>query len=382
MKKYLLLSQILLGIILSYFIISRFFSGNQKFENFALGTSTVQYNAIDANRNLMHISKANNEELASFLKGYDERGKKNVLLFLGNSQTHSINQKKEGEVNFIELLNLQNQKKENEVLCFSIPNANLEEFYVSFQYLNDKLKIKELIIPIFFDDLREEGIRDVFFTKLFSDHFLVSDTNLLLNKKVNKVLRSYRLAYDNPKNSENNSSDLKALKETVQESVEKKLNEKLSQTLPAWNNRTNVRGDFFVWLYKLRNTLLGIKATTIRDIIPEKYKQNLSYLDLMIRECLQQKIKVVLYIPPIRSDVQIPYSQYEYKNFKKTIAAKAETNPKKVLYLNFEKIIPGYLWGYKEATNLIETREIDFMHFQFKGHQILADSLSKYIEIN
>ena len=48
---------------------------------------------------------------------------------------------------------------------------------------------------------------------------------------------------------------------------------------------------------------------------------------------------------------------------------------------NYESIVPGELWGYKEATNLMDEREIDFMHFQYRGHQILADSLQVQLDI-
>jgi hypothetical protein len=39
----------------------------------------------------------------------------------------------------------------------------------------------------------------------------------------------------------------------------------------------------------------------------------------------------------------------------------------------------GYLWGYKASTNLLDKREVDYMHFKYKGHQILADSIYKHL---
>ena len=60
----------------------------------------------------------------------------------------------------------------------------------------------------------------------------------------------------------------------------------------------------------------------------------------------------------------------------------ALTNSEFIQFYNFEKIVPGELWGYKGSTNLLEKREVDYMHFQYKGHQILADSLIKYLNTN
>ena len=88
-----------------------------------------------------------------------------------------------------------------------------------------------------------------------------------------------------------------------------------------------------------------------------------------------------MYIPPIRSDIPLPYQKDIYLSFKTSIKeiCKKETNL--FFYADFDTIIPGNLWGYKEATNLLEKREVDYMHFKFKGHQILADSLYNHLNL-
>ena len=375
----IILLELLFGLILSYLIITKYFSGKRDFETLAMGTETLSYQALDETSTLIHIIKVNNSEENPLLIGWGRRGKKDVILFLGNSQTHSINQKKEKEVNYIELLHKNTLFNSVDIICNSIPNAGLQEFYLSYKYWKEKLSIKALIVPIFMDDMREDGIRDVFFPNLVDNRYILKDSSDYLNKKINSDLRTY---WHNQPISDTlikKNPEMAALHETFQEKVETYFNNTLDKYSVVWVNRPNVRGDFFNWLYKARNTVLGINANTVRKMIPQRYEYNMHALELIIEDCIKSNTKVLLYIPPIRSDVKIPYDENDYSKFKSTIERLANKYPNKVFYKNFESIIPGNLWGYKEATNLKDDREIDFMHFQFKGHQILADSLQPTI---
>lgn len=374
--------QIVLAFIIAIFCISNFFSGNAKFENEALGTETLPYQAVNKSNQAIHIQKISEEEFLPFLSDYKKRGEKQSIFFMGNSQTHSINQKKTGQINYIEILNNKYFNTNTEILCYSMPNANLQEFYLAYSFFKDKIKINELVVPLFFDDLREEGIRDVFFPYIIKKHFLLDSFNLM-NKKLNQQLVSYWRSYsETTTNHLKDDQDILALKETVQENVEKKINRVLEDNIAAWNNRSNVRGSFFIWLYQFRNTILGIKASTIRKMIPQRYDNNMNALNLILDDCKKNNIKVLLYIPPIRSDVNIPYEKNSYEKFKNEIITLTNSNSDFIKFANLEKIIPGNLWGYKSPTNLLEKREVDYMHFQFHGHEILADSLSNYLQIN
>jgi hypothetical protein len=373
--------QILLGLVFATFIITYFFAGNTKFDELAQGAETVTYQAVDSNEDLIHIIKSNKDVVDSFLKGYKNRGQKEIIYFLGNSQTHSINQKKENQVNFIKLLFDSLAIKKSEVLCNSLPNAGLQEFYLSYLFWKDKIRIKTLVIPVFFDDLREDGIRDVFFEEIINSHFQISDSSNQVSRKINADLKKYwpAIKVTESDNAPKEPSENLALRETVQEGVENKLNLILENHIPAWNNRSNVRGDFFVWLYKMRNTVLGIRANTIRKMIPQRFAYNMAIFDLLVKDCLKNNINIIVYIPPIRSDVPIPYELSKYNSFKSDIANTCKTKPNQITYLDLDKIVPGKLWGVKESTNLLDEVELDYMHFQFKGHQIMADTLLNHI---
>lgn len=365
--------EILVGLVLSYLIIAIFFSEDRKFENLALGTETATYNAVDKAGMPFHIQRTNKDEYDVLLKAWQQRGSKPVILFLGNSQTHSINQQKSGEVNFIELLNRKAEDTPYEILCISLPNAGLQEFYLIYEYWKNILPLKLVVLPVFMDDLREDGIRDVFFSKLVQEKFQLSDTSNALVSKINRELRSYWSSNDNTKANRDKSTFF--MKETFQEKSEKYLNHKLDSSSTTWVNRANVRGEFFNWLYKLRNTLLGIKANTVRKMIPQRFEDNMHAVELLVKSRATEQTKFILYIPPIRGDAKLPYDLDGYTEFKERVRKLSGFNSKYVFYRNYEGIIPPELWGYKAATNLQSEREVDYMHFQYKGHQILCDSV-------
>ena len=191
---------------------------------------------------------------------------------------------------------------------------------------------------------------------------------------VNNELQNYWSGNANNQTSQGNP-DMAALRETYQEKTELYLNGQLDTISEAWTNRQNVRGKFFNWLYRLRNSFFGIKANTVRKMIRSRYNMNMDALESLVSSALANKTKVLLYIPPIRSDVTLPYDSSEYAEFKSSIASLARDHADSVLFRNYESIVPGIYWGFKEATDLSGDREVDFMHFQFEGHRILADSL-------
>ncbi len=373
MKRYWLLMEIVVGLFLSYFIIIVFFSGERKFEDLALGTETVTYNAVDEVGKPIHIQKTDLEQSSDLLNAWKTRGEKPVILFLGNSQTHSINQQKEGEVNFIELLYRSRIDKKSDILCISLPNSGLQEFYLVYEFWKKLLPIKALVIPVFMDDLREDGIRNFYFEELIHSKFQLEDTTNQVSNRINSELQTYWQANNQTTVSTDKKSEMVV---TFQERSETYLNQKLEKS-KTWINRPNVRGEFFNWLYRFRNTVFRIKASTIRKMIPQRYQSNMQALKLLIDDCVNEDKRIILYIPPIRSDVALPYDKNQYEQFKNEIKEMADERKPLTSFKNFEAIIPSELWGYKAATSLDSEKEIDYMHFQFKGHQILADSLNK-----
>lgn len=365
------------GALICFLCINYFFSADRQFENFALGTQTIPYQASHHDT-FIHLQVLNEWQEWQLLSNTEN---KDVILFLGNSQTHSINQKKDEEVNYIQLLDNKFGNDSIAIRCHSLPNAGLQEFYLAYEYWKDKMHISHLVVPLFMDDLREDGVRDVYFPKLVSSKYQVDDTGVkerATPNRINQALREYWVTNENNK-SNSGEEEVVTEKETFQEISERYLTNKLDSNSQVWRNRPNVRGEFFLWLYQLRNTVFQIDASTVRKLIPHRYKTNMETLEELILDCRDNGCKVILYIPPIRHDVQLPYDNLEYRTFKSDVQLLADKYPNTVEFENYETIVPGKLWGYKETTNLLKDKEVDYMHFQYKGHQILADSLSKVV---
>jgi len=69
----------------------------------------------------------------------------------------------------------------------------------------------------------------------------------------------------------------------------------------------------------------------------------------------------------------------EYSKFKDEVKS-LDMDFENVKYKNFEKIIPNEFWGTKQGTNLSSQSEIDFMHFQFNGHDLFSEIILNFIK--
>lgn len=359
------LALMLCAAVLAGVILKIGFSGTRNFEEAALGTLTVGYEARGTNGMAIHTVKQKPEEIQEMLSSIQPEQR--TVFILGNSQSHSINQWESGEINYPEMLS--RKATTANILCNSLPNANLQEFYLIAAWWSTQIQIDQLIIPVFMDDLREDGLRTDFIPAILEEGFRLPTTPSIA-AKINEELDALS------KPAESAVGGLAQKKPTPQDIVEEQLNEALSDRSEIWRNRPNARGDFFMKLYQWRNTLFGINASTKRKMIPTRYDANMQALDALLELCVTNNIKALLYIPPIRTDVEVPYDLKEYAEFKQQIERMAAA--KSSSFLNLENIVPGPLWGLKGSTTADGEPELDFMHFQAAGHELLADALAPF----
>jgi hypothetical protein len=363
LKKPTIVSHILfptlLGIVLLYVYQNRI----RKASEIGLGEGTSIHLASNdyGPPHIMHL-----KDFPDLVKGWTERGKKETFLWLGNSQLHGINQFKEGNLNSIEYLNSLVKSDKKEVLAMSYPNANLQELLVSTLYASTALPLKGIILPVFYDDMREDGIRsEIQRTEVITN--IQSKHNYF---KEIPAIKSLRLP-DSATGKIN--SDFDGIKETAQEVSEKYLNEKLEDIWAVWKQRGDIRGNVFNDLYRFRNASFGISASTVRKMIPVRYKTNYEAFLNILTYCKDNSIPLFVYIPPIRNDVPPPYELDHYKEF--ILQVENDCKRLKAHFANLEKIIPVQYWGVKQSTSFSGGDEIDFMHFQDKGHQLIAEKI-------
>ena len=350
----------IIGIILSFitlYWVSSSIKNNINFNELALGEETVSYFGTVKNKRV-HCMDENDLDLC--LDSYFNHGKKNdVTLWIGNSQLHAINQKQKGqETATVKLHKLATKYKEY-LISVSQPNANLQEHFLIAAYLIKKLPVKYIILPVVFDDMREDGVR-------FSLKYLLEDQTTI------DLIKDYETGKKLLTQNKNSNKNLN-IDENLQDKSESYLNKKLSNVWPLWSERSQFRGSLFNFLYRLRNYVFQINPSTSRKILPGEYKKNFQALNSLIQITKENKIKLIIYNVPIRNDVKIPYDNEDYSKFKKDLINISYKNSLK--FLNLEMIVPNNLWGKKNSTTISKNKELDFMHFKEQGHEILAKSL-------
>ena len=228
-----------------------------------------------------------------------------------------------------------------------LPNATLGEFNLIYNSLKKcNLKINFLIIPIFLDDTRIDTIR--------------GEVDSLKND-----LCKFQTTKENIEKSGN----LRKLNNALQNKV------RILESLESLNSKLRID------IYKLRNSVFNIKPSSKRKIKKAAYIKNLDYLNKILIDRKSNKLKTLIYIPPLLNASgkgEIPYNRIEYKNFKNQVEDLC-SNYLNCYFYNLESIVPNSLWGFKESTsfNKNNLKEIDFMHFTFEGHKILANNFLK-----
>lgn len=363
-KPALELAAILVGALIALAALHIGFSArDQRFEDFALGEATTSvYASVDGAP--IHCQSV--EDAAGCLSGHALRGARPVALWLGNSQVHAVNQLKPGEENAPPILFRRLAGRGLELITFSQPNANLQEHLVLFTYLAARLPVRQLVLSVVFDDLREVGIRAAIAPALQDPEVIARLERHEIGGKI--IARSGKLA----------AGDLAALDQTVQEVSEKALTRWLEEHSTLWALRPQARGALFSNLYLLRNTLFGITAQSQRKMIPGRMAMNLAAGRALLADARERGISVLVYVVPLRGDVAAPYVETEYAHFKREIEALARSEG--AAFANLESLVPAPLWGEKSSTNLEAGAELDFMHFQAGGHALLAEKLGELLD--
>lgn len=348
------------GLILLAFLFS---PQDTNFEELALGGLSA---SVMASANGYRIHCGDSRDVALCLAGVQAAGFPNVVLWLGNSQLHAVNQLKNGETNAPRKMFDGLIKHGYYLMTLSQPNANLQEHFVAFEYMAIHAPVNVLLLPLVFDDMREEGIR-----KEIAELALDAETrNALLRSPTGRnVMESAIKAAD--------TDDTSGIAHTVQQKVESVIDQWLDANSELWRSRPEIRGQLFNGLYMLRNWVLGIKPTSKRKTIPARYAQNFDALKSLIGRAGEIGVKVIMYIAPIRNDVEIPYVRREYEKFKAEMEEMAMINH--AAFFNLEALVPNEYWGSKPASTLGGESELDFMHFQAAGHAVLAVKLEEIV---
>ena len=342
-------------------------------QEFALGSENTAYFAKNSNNHFFHCSDFDYQPISNCIKHYDlYYNSMPVILWLGNSQLHGINQASKGLTSAPEILH-EKLLKDYFLLTISIPNINIQEQYLIYEYLKNFFNIKHVLLALSFDNMREDGIRpslhDVAFDLSFIDDFNRSsfESDLLSSITRNEPLQS---------------DDFKGISNTIQETSEEYLNSFLEEYWGTWDYRGNLRSWSLISLYQIRNVIFGIDSSSIRKKIPARYDKNLNAFEKFLSSINNSElIKFTVYSAPIRNDINIPYDLKEFTEFKRDIQELVSRYGYKGKFYDLQYLIPDDYWGTVFGTNSTTSdEEIDFMHFQGMGHQILAEEIKNILK--
>ena len=301
-----------------------------------------------------------------------------VALWLGNSQLHGLNDQQKGETTAIPILRAALSQHGLDLLTLSQPNATLEEHYIMFEHTRAQLPVKLLILPVVMDDLREFGVREGVARALEHPETAAAlaetPTGEALREKYTPEMST---ATDGATDGATDA-DLDGLDQTVQEVTEDALTDWLRKHWRLWDARPQLRGRLITQLKAARKSAFRVSPSTKRPMMPAHYHPNMDALRATVQSARDHGVDVLLYIPPIRSDVEIPYVEAEYVRFKGEIEQLAAENG--AGFVNLELLVPGDLWGMKASTTLSKEPEYDFMHFKATGHRLLSDALAEEVE--
>lgn len=303
----------------------------------------------------------------SCLAGQRLRKATQAALWLGNSQVHEVNQWHPGETSASPLLFESLRSHGLDLLTFSLGNASLQEHYVMFEYMLQRMPIKLLILPVVFDDTREEGLRPDVADFAKDEAVALSLSKTAIGRRLASSARS------GAKTEMTLTEDVVGLTGDLQGRVEKNLNIWLGDHSRLWQLRPEIRGWLFIGLYRLRNYVFGINPETVRKIIPGRYRDNIAALNAILDESRRRDIRVLVYVVPLRGGVKIPYEVKEYAAFKSEVELLAGNYG--ASFKNLEFLVPDDLWGTKASTGLTQGEELDFMHFRYGGHKLLAQQI-------
>ncbi len=335
-------------------------------QEFALGIDNTAYFPTDNNLRF-HCSDFEYFPLDNCLNDFslhseDVKG----VIYTGNSQLHGINQPELGLNSTSKLLYnyLKIKSSPNRLVTLSVPNLNLQEQLLLNVYAVNRIPVTHLIIAASFDNTRETSIRDSLLPALKIPQVSQTLAKMKFGKKIIKIYGE----------KDNAGNDLSVESDNLQQRVESYLDDKLSNFWPAWSMRARLRFRSIVEAYQFRNRIFGITPNSIRKKIPARYIDNLDALEDLMKFSKDRNLKVLFYSPPIRSDQSLPYDAIQFQAYKDDVQKIVTSYGH--YFFDFQDSVPSQYWGFVDETDSnTGKKEIDFMHFQGKGHEFLSQQL-------
>lgn len=300
-------------------------------------------------------------------------GTEEEWLWLGNSQLHAINQPtaddRTAPAVASELCGFP-------VFGLSLPNATLVEHLAVIEWAIPRRRPSWVILAVCYDDLRNDEYRPGWtaLAKAEGDFIARLDARPACTELTKQIAQEEGPStIDLQKTSVGGESSIlgvRFLAESLQDKSETRLGEFASEHFPVWRDRDQMWARVLAEAYHFRNFVFGITPQTKRKMIPTRYAKNMAALREVIEKFDGSGTRLLVYVCPLRFDIEPPYVMADYETWKRELKAEVETRGS--CFADLDRVVPGGDWG-------TFGKSLDFMHFQGKGHRLLGAAVTAAI---
>jgi len=301
------------------------------------------------------------ENLSEYLQHIPYSPDRRTVLVCGMSQMYAINERKAGDKTISEWLDDMLAPKGTRVFGLAAPNLCNEEALLMLlaSVPRDGSKPSAFIYGLCFDKFRNLDLRPGLQRILEQDPALRRSWGAIAEEHVGKY----------PNASSKMQASLKKVNDALtkeDKSFEVGLRNTISRSLPLVEARQPLNAWGQLQLFRLRNAVFRISATSKRPQIASRYILNQDFLQLLIEVAKGASILPILYIVPLNPQAENPYIAKEYVEFKSWAATVA--NRMGIPFENLENIVPADEWGEFMGGP-------DFKHFRGEGHRRTAEEI-------
>lgn len=288
-------------------------------------------------------------EVATVARALREEGK-DIVLWLGASQLHAINNQKDDDELAVVVANQRAiaRKSPTRYVLLSEPNGNLHELWAMLHHMLDVAPPDAVVLGFTYDDLREPGVRPTL------RHLYAAapvDPSVLHASPV-----------DTPATLETD--------DTPQVALEQAMTKVLTTVFPAYGSRDRTRSKLSA-LYRRGFSQIVFKVLRRpQERIPrDRAKWNMAAYRTMVDALTQRHIPLLVYQAPHRPGMQPFYHpRGAYDAFHRALADESATNHL-VTFLDLEALVPAEEWGITNAG------QPDVFHFTGRGHAALGRAI-------
>ena len=235
------------------------------------------------------------------------------------------------------------------------------------------------MLPLVFDKLRNDGLR-AGFERLDSPELEAGLEQRPAGKRLSGEMAAMARTARDAQGTATRPLQEYSLAEwlhglSLQDVSEHQLDGMLAGHAGLWQRRGLLWATILNDAYEFRNWALRIKSTSKRPMLPVPFEKNMAAFEEILDVAAAEGVNVLVYIAPIRHDVEPPYIMAEYLPWKalvaQIVASRAGKGGGKLALADLDQLVSNNLWGTVEGSEAI-----DFMHFQGDAHVQLGEKIA------